>query len=392
MTAPVRILHVHSSFSLGGKEARAVRLMNAFGDAADHVVLSGVAGALGARDAIDPPIRVAFPADHPRLTGRPSLARYRELARFMRGFDLVLTYNWGAMDMVAAKRLFGGPPLVHHEDGFNEDEAGGQKRARIAFRRLMLPAANAVVVPSHMLERVARGSWRQPAGRVFRIGNGIPVERYATPPRPDAIPGFRRREGRVTVGTIAGLRRVKNLGLLIRAVALADEGIDLVIVGEGTERDSLMRESIEAGIARRVTMPGFLADPQDYAGLFDIFALSSDSEQQPISLMESMAAGLPVAATAVGDIPEMIAPENAPFLVPPGDVAGLAGAIRRLAGDRLLHERIGAANRAKAASEYSESRMIDAYRGLYGSVIDRPEAFVVGARANFSRNPRRACL
>ena len=81
MAAPVRILHVHSTFSLGGKEARAVRLMNAFGDAARHVVLSGVPGALGARGAIDSAIAVEFPSDHPALTGRPSFGRYRQLSR-----------------------------------------------------------------------------------------------------------------------------------------------------------------------------------------------------------------------------------------------------------------------------------------------------------------------
>jgi hypothetical protein len=173
VAAPVRILHVHSTFTLGGKEARAVRLMNRFADAATHVVLSGVPGALAAREAIEPGVRVEFPGDHPPLTGPPSLARYHALARYMRGFDLVLTYNWGAMDAVMARRLFGGPPLVHHEDGFNADEAGGQKRARILFRRLALPAAANLVVPSAELERIARLVWRQPASRVRRIPNGI---------------------------------------------------------------------------------------------------------------------------------------------------------------------------------------------------------------------------
>jgi glycosyltransferase involved in cell wall biosynthesis len=364
----IRILHIHSTFSLGGKEARAVRLMNAFGDTARHVVLSGVPGALGARDAIDPGIEVDLPADHPPLTGRPSLGRYRALARYMRGFDLVLTYNWGAMDAVMARRLFGGPPLVHHEDGFNADEAAGQKRERILFRRLALPGAARLVVPSYTLERIAHGAWRQPKRRVARIANGIPVEKYRAAPRADAIPGFARQAGRVTVGTIAGLRPVKNLGLLIRAVSLAGNGIDLVIVGEGPEREALERETA----SQRVTMPGFLASPHEYVGLFDIFALSSDSEQQPISLMEAMAAGLPVASTAVGDIPEMVSQENAPFLVPLGDEAGLAHALRQMADERPLRERVGAANRRKAERDFSEDAMIAAYRTLYADVLGQP--------------------
>ena len=108
--APVRILHCHSTFSLGGKEARAVRLMNAFGDAAEHAVLSAMPDQLGARAAIDRRITVAFPQDAPPLAGRADARSgcggWRAI---MRGFDLVLTYNWGAFDAVMARRLFGGP-------------------------------------------------------------------------------------------------------------------------------------------------------------------------------------------------------------------------------------------------------------------------------------------
>src|ERR1700754_475084 len=158
----VRVLHLHSTFSLGGKEARAVRLMNAFGASAEHVVLSAVPGAMGARDAIDPGIAARFPGldEAPSLAGRPGFARYRQLDRYMAGFDLVLSYNWGSMDGVMAHRLHAGrmglPPLVHHEDGFNADELVRQKRARVLFRRLALGTAYRTVVPSARLERIAR--------------------------------------------------------------------------------------------------------------------------------------------------------------------------------------------------------------------------------------------
>jgi hypothetical protein len=174
----VRILHAHSTFALGGKEARAVRLMNAFGDMAEHVILSGMPDQLSAREAIDRGIRVDFPADAPSLTGRPGLARLFRLSRYLRRFDLVLTYNWGAFDAVMAKYLFRGPPLVHHEDGFNQDEAAELKRGRNLYRRLGLSAAHKLVVPSQVLEKVARTAWAQPPERIERIPNGIAVERY----------------------------------------------------------------------------------------------------------------------------------------------------------------------------------------------------------------------
>src|SRR4051794_9024846 len=123
MAPPVRILHCHSTFSLGGKEARPVRLMNAFGEAATHTILSAMPDKLPARSAIAKEIGTSFPDDAPSLTGKPSPVRLRNLSRYLRGFDLVLTYNWGGFDAVMARRWFGGPPLIHHEDGFNEDEA-----------------------------------------------------------------------------------------------------------------------------------------------------------------------------------------------------------------------------------------------------------------------------
>ena len=102
---PPRILHLHSAFDLGGKEARAVRLMNLWGDRARHVVISGDPDALGARAAIDASVSCDFPVDVPALRGRAGVSRYRRWARYMRGFDLVLTYNWGAMDAVMAHRI-----------------------------------------------------------------------------------------------------------------------------------------------------------------------------------------------------------------------------------------------------------------------------------------------
>jgi glycosyltransferase involved in cell wall biosynthesis len=370
----VRILHAHSTFSLGGKEARAVRLMNAWGDAAEHTVLSGMPDQLDARMAIAPGLKVDFPADAPPLTGRPGLARLFRLARFMRGFDLILTYNWGAFDAVMAKYLFRGPPLVHHEDGFNEDEAEGLKPSRNLYRRLGLSGAYRLVVPSRRLEEIARTEWAQPADRVARIGNGIPLAPFEKPPAAGVIPGLTRGEGELLIGTVAGLRKVKNLPRLVRAFAGAElPRARLVIVGEGPEREAILAEAGRLGIGDRVHLPGFLRDPARYMGLFDIFALSSDSEQFPISLVEAMAAGLPAACTAVGDIVTMVSEENRALIA--ADEAGLTQALRRLANDPELRARIGAANRAKARADYDEAAMIRSYARLYGGAIGRPEAF-----------------
>ncbi|MFL0587270.1 glycosyltransferase [uncultured Sphingomonas sp.] len=376
MPQPINILHLHSTFDLGGKEARAVRLMNAFGDRARHTIVSGMEGRYGARERIAKGIRYEIAQNPPPLQGKPSVGRYDAIARYMRRFDLVLTYNWGAIDGVMARRVFGRgvPPVVHHEDGFNEDEAGGLKRERNLYRRLALSAAHGLAVPSTTLERIALETWKQPRAKVHRIVNGIATELYAKRPEPKAIPGFVRKPKEVVIGTVAGLRAVKDLPALVRAAGGLSHRFRLVIVGEGPERAAIEQAALAMGIEDELVLPGFLDRPYRFMGHFDMLALSSRSEQFPIAVVEAMAAGLPIVAPPVGDVPFMVAPENAPFITDyPGEVR-LRDAMQALIADPELRRTVGNANRRKAQAEYDERQMIARYAALYESALGRPGA------------------
>lgn len=385
---PLRILHLHSSFAAGGKELRAARLMNLFGACSatgrcvQHAVVSAQPGAYGARSALDPKLNVVFPDDFPPLQGRPLPHRLLTLAQAMRGYDLVLTYNWGAMDAVMARALFGRvlslPPLVHHEDGFNEDEAAGLKPVRNGFRRLALRGAASLVVPSQRLEAIARQHWHQPRSRLRLVGNGIDLAAYDTAqgalPRADAVPGLVKAPGEKWVGTLAGLRSVKNLPRLVRAFAALPQDWRLVIVGEGPARAEIEAQIGALGLEQRVHLPGFVSRPADVVGLFDIFALSSDSEQFPISVVEAMAAGVPVASPAVGDVASMVSAANRAYITPPDDETALSAALLALCRDDALRARVGAANRAMAHARYDEEAMIASYREIYAAALGQ-EAF-----------------
>ncbi|UIP06273.1 glycosyltransferase family 4 protein [Erythrobacter sp. SDW2] len=372
---PVRFLHLHSTFSAGGKELRCVQLINAFGPGVEHSIVSGVPGATGAAQHIAKSARVRFPDGFPSLQGKPWPWRLHRLAQAMKGYDLVLTYNWGAMDAVMAHTLFSGPldlpPLVHHSDGFNEDEQFGLKPSRNLYHKLALGKTHRLVVPSQTLEAIALEVWEQPFGRVANIPNGIDTMAFAKTPARNALPGLKKGDGELWVGTLAGLRPVKNLPRLVRAFAAMPEPWKLVIVGEGPEEATIRAEAGRLGIAARVLLPGFAPNPSRYVGLFDIFALSSNSEQFPISVVEAMAAGLPVVAPAVGDIANMVAEENTALVSQPGDEAALEQALLSLAADPDRRVAIGAANRLLARARYDESAMIAAYRRLYGGAIGR---------------------
>ena len=366
---PVRILHAHPTFDCGGKEARTVRLMNSFGSAAEHVILSARPERMAARMWIDPAIRHNVPDDAPPIGGIPSPGRLAALARYMRGFDLVLTYNRGAANVMFAKLAFGGPPLVHHEDGFNADEALHLKPWRNLLRRLALKAADRLVVPSHGLGAIAVSHWGQPRSLVCRIPNGVAMPPLPRP-APDPIPGFRRRPGETVIGTVAGLRAVKNQARLIRCLAASRrDDVRLVIVGDGPEQARLRAQAAGLGVADRVVFAGFLPRTDRILDHLDIFALSSDSEQFPIALLEAMSMGLPIVATDVGDIRTMVSEANRRFVVDRQDEAAFARAVELLCAQRETRARLGLANLEKARRDYDDGAMIAAYAELYASVI-----------------------
>ena len=367
-------LHLQSTFDAGGKEVRTTQIINALGRRARHTIVSAMPENLAAAERIDRSVDLTLQPDFPSLQGSPWLGRLLRLARAMQGYDLILTYNWGAMDAVLAHTLYGEylglAPLIHHEDGFDESETHRLKRRRNWFRRIALGRTARLIVPSETLEEIALTAWQQPFGRVVRIPNGIDTAAFAKPPNRAAIP-LPLVPDRRWVATFAGLRAVKNLPRLVQAFAKLPEDWHLAIFGEGPERAAIEAAAAQAGVAERVHLPGAVRDPAAMLGAFDIFALSSDSEQFPLSVVEAMAAGLPVAAPAVGDVPQIVAPENADYIVAPGDSDALTAALVELAGDAEARRSIGAANRARARSQYDAETMLAAHRRLYENVMRR---------------------
>ena len=367
------ILHIHSTFSPGGKELRCVQLINAFGAKARHTIVSAEPDQLGAAKRIRQGIAVTLQPDFPALKGLPTPGRLQKLAKAMRGYDLVLTYNWGAMDAVMAHTLFSEafdlPKLIHHEDGFDESELVKRKQRRTWFRRIALGKSSGLVVPSSVLEEIALVEWQQPLGRVKRIPNGIDTGAFAAKPKTDAIPRLLKRPGEKWVGTLAGLRPVKNLPRLVRAFAAMPDDWHLIVCGEGPDRARIEAEIDRLELNDRVHLPGAVDDPAKVVGLFDIFALSSDSEQFPLSVVEAMAAGRAVVAPKVGDIADIVAEENRAYLADTPSEEAIASELVALSDDAKLRDTVGKANRAKARAQFDADKMIATYRRLYSSAM-----------------------
>jgi glycosyltransferase involved in cell wall biosynthesis len=359
------ILQVFYTFDAGGAQVRFVQLANHFKNRYAHIVVA-MDGRFGAAEKFIPDADVSLrtiPSSKGRMFANRTPFR-RVLSEI--NPDLLVTHNWGTMEWALADipRLV---PHLHIEDGFGPDEAKSQLPRRVWTRRLAL-RNSVVVLPSRNLHRIARQIWRLPESRLRYIPNGIDCARFEVAPDPVRT-GLWRGSGPV-VGIVCALRAEKNVARLIRAFALAARDVEarLVIVGEGAERLALETLVEDLQLNDRVTFQGHTADPERLYGGFDVFALSSDTEQMPYTVLEAMAAGRALATTNVGDIRQMVAPENQPFIVPCDDDA-LAGALVALLTDAPLRRRLGEANRTRARSIYDQEAMFEAYAVLYDRLI-----------------------
>ena len=365
-----RILHVFSTFDIGGPQVRVSQLISHWGDGIEHWICAHD-GKCDARILLSSDAPVRFIHDI-LLNRREIWSRLYLLGKYLHSapVDLICTYNWGALDIVLANRLFAKRPMVHHEDGFNFDEIVRQHPIRLLYRMMSYPGASKIVTVSRNLEAIAHSVWKQPKHRTIYLPYGVDVALFSKAPRDNAIPNFVRCPDEIIIGSVARLDKVKNLPLLVRAVALLGEKrkVRLVIIGKGPQMEAFREAALSCGMAGRLVLPGFVSHPQNFLGLFDIFAMSSDSEQFPISLLEAMATALPCIATDVGDCKDILPIASKPFVTPPGDVEALALSLHSLVENQSLRKTLGEANRIEVCKRFSMEKMVSLYEQIYSNV------------------------
>jgi glycosyltransferase involved in cell wall biosynthesis len=207
------------------------------------------------------------------------------------------------------------------------------------------------------------------------IPNGIPTDEYA--PDPDRRAQWRQAheiEPRATVLTHIGRFAVqKNHALLVEAFAQvrSDAPLYLLLVGGG-ELENTVREQVAGlGLQGRVRFLGVRADVADILRASDVFVLSSRWEGNPLSVMEAMAAGLPVVSTAVGGVPELVREGETGLLVPSEDAAALAQAMQALVDDAARRRAMGAAARQHAVAHFDIRHTVRGYEQLYEALLKR---------------------
>ncbi len=359
------LLSVFATFAVGGPQVRFASLANRLGAGWRHAIVA-MDGNHACRERLDPSLDVTLVTEGTRAPN--PLALYRRQQAVLRTLrpDLLLTHNWGSIEWALAnlpRRLV---PHLHAEDGFGPEERIMPLRRRSGARRLLL-RRSIVVLPSDTLRRIAEQRWRLRPDRLRHVPNGVDLDRFAPGDRLPPLPQWGLTGTGPVIGTVAALRPEKNLARLLHAVAALAQPSRLLVVGDGPERAALERLAAALLPPGRAAFVGHMPDPSQAYRHMDLFALSSDTEQMPLSLLEAMASGLPVAATDVGDVARMLGPDHG-ALVCPLDAVALAAALDRLVGDPALRRRLGGDNRARAVLLYDERQMIARWTALLADV------------------------
>jgi glycosyltransferase involved in cell wall biosynthesis len=358
---PLRVVFYCDTWEVGGAEANLRNLLAALG--------SRIVPAIVATDA-DVGAYLAAARPDAELVLVPRVVRkhhFRDLAahrRALRGLrpDVVhvsLNEPWSSHWGIVLARAAGAKVVAVE----NLVTPGSRKQRLVKRLTTRLLAAH-VAVAAPTADDLAREAGIPRAG-IRVIANGVPdVELDPLPRLPGAV-----------VGSIGRLERQKGYDVLVDALpALPDA--TAVLVGDGAERDALEEQARELDVADRLRLEGWREDARRLLTTFDVFVLPSRLEALPLVLIEALLAGLPVVATDVGSVSELVTPDVG-VLVPPEEPQALGAALAALLADPQARATLGSAGRSRALERFTITRVADAFSALYGEVAGSPPAATV---------------
>ena len=376
MTRPSLVVHIVVRFDYGGLENGVVNVVNGLsGGEFRHAVI-----ALTESTDFRSRLRDGVPVYALGKRAGKDPGAYLRLFRLLRKLrpTVVHTRNVGTLDCAFIAWLAGVPIRIHGEHGWDVFDPDGATPKYRFLRRAMSPFVASFVAVSRELRDWLVASVRVPAAKVARICNGVDTDRFRpretdeSSPLPTKIFG----EEHVVVGSVTRFTRIKDPLNLIDAFlrlrrdpALTGRSLRLVMIGDGELLAEARARLEQAGALSEAWLPGTRDDVAVLLRAMDIFVLGSKREGVSNTVLEAMASGLPVIATATGGNDELVLAGETGQLVPVENSAALAEAIAKYVNDADLRRNHGRQARGRALSDFSLSVMIGNYRRLYETTI-----------------------
>jgi sugar transferase (PEP-CTERM/EpsH1 system associated) len=376
MSSPPLIAHVIHHLVMGGMENGLVNLLNRIPPTRYRQCVICAEDFSDFRERIAAQNVEVFALHKSKLT---RIGLYRAMLQVLRQLrpSIVHSRNLSGLDALPAAWAAGVPIRVHGEHGWDVTDLDGTRLRPRLLRRLHSPIVTRYVAVSKDLERYLIRNVGISASRITQIYNGVDTAQFApSKTKPDDIlPPHFRGPDKVVIGAVSRLQPVKDPFTLVRGVAelLRSEPslravVRLTFIGDGPLRDALRSCVTDEGIADLTWLPGARNDVAQIYRCLDIFALPSLREGVSNTLLEAMASGLPVIATAVGGNPELIVDNVSGFLIPPSSPQSVAGKLQKYVADAGLRLQHGTAGRDCAVARFSLETMVDSHLRLYDSL------------------------
>ncbi len=375
---PPLVAHVLYRFDVGGLENGVVNLINHMPHGAyRHMVVALTEVTDFCQRLNRPDVECVALHKKPGHGARvyPSLWRLLKARRPA----IVHTRNLAALEMQAAAWAAGVPARIHGEHGRDIDDLDGSSRRHQRLRQLYSPFVHRYVALSRDLEGYLSGPVGIVPRRITQIYNGVDADKFAPAPTPGlrSIAGCPfQGSGLWLVGTVGRMAAVKNQTLLARAFLIArdaDPGFAavgrLVMVGDGPLRAQAQAILDSGGAHDAGWLPGERGDVADVMRSLDCFVLPSLAEGISNTILEAMACGLPVVATAVGGNVELVDAGRTGLVVPNDDPLAMAQSLLHLWRNAEASKHMGCAGRADVEQRFSMQAMVGAYQHLYDQQI-----------------------
>ena len=364
------VVHVIYRFECGGLQTLLAECINRMPAHRYRHAVVCLAGYTDYAQRISKPGVEFHSLDKPPGAGLSSHLKLWKLLRKLRP-AVLHTYNVSTIEYNATAFLAGVPVRIHAEHGRDSVEVEGKHAKYNLLRRLLTPVISTFVPVSEDLRQWLRDQIGVPDRKIVMVPNGVDTVGFRSGPPPVkrasqvAIP-------HILIGTIGRIDRIKNhlglldaFSLLLKRFPQQEVDLRLAIIGDGPLLEQV-RARVEAdGLAERVWLPGSRRDIADLLRTFSVFVLPSVSEATPVTILEAMATGLPVVATRVGGVPQLVLDQQTGLLVNPSDPEALAEALSVYISDEQVRASHGAAGRAHVEARYSVEAMVAGYEALY---------------------------